>query len=98
MFMLWLLLLGCSSAASQNLPAKCGDIWDPNEWLWFQGGKTKGVKLGAYTGLTPASKIHFIGCRGDAEGKKTGYVNTTDSAVDDRAIDIFETSDSSTSV
>ena len=75
-------------------PAKCRHIFDPNEWVWFQGGLAKGVKLGAYTGLTPEFTTQLIGCRGDAEGKKTDYVNITETGFDPPeapALDILET-------
>merc|ERR1719203_500530 len=59
--------------------ADCSDIFDRNEFIDFVGGKAKGVKLGRYT---PTSKIQFIGCRGDAQGKKIEHVEITHRAPD----------------
>jgi hypothetical protein len=57
------------------LPAKCPDIFDPDEWIPFVGGLAKGVTIGRYS---PLYNIQFIGCRGDQNGDKTDYIEKTE--------------------
>ena len=84
--------------------AKCSGIFDPHEWIWFVGGKAKGVKVGAYTGLSQTtsprtadelmkleSTTQFIGCRGDADGKKTNFTRIASNYAS-AALYILETS------
>ena len=53
-------------------PVRCESIFDNNTWIPFVGGKAKGVVLTDYM-----QTIHFIGCRGDANGNRvTTYVKS----------------------